>query len=76
MQEILLALSEIKGTKITWYFMDDDEDMEEAGHEFSQQVEIPFEFKTYWRKNILIDVIPKERWYWYLDPDESIMAQD
>lgn len=47
MQEILLALSEIKGTKITWYFLDDDEDMEEAGHEFSQQVKIPFEFKTY-----------------------------
>ena len=43
----LSALEEIKGMKVTWYFHDDDEDMEEAGQEFSELVEIPFEFKTY-----------------------------
>ena len=33
--------------KVNWYFEEDDEDMEEAGEEFSELVEIPFEFKTY-----------------------------
>jgi hypothetical protein len=45
--DVLSALEEIKGVKILWYFHDDDEDMEEAGQEFSELVEIPFEFKTY-----------------------------
>ena len=45
--DVLSALEEIKGMKILWYFHDDDEDMEEAGQEFSELVEIPFEFKTY-----------------------------
>lgn len=45
--DVLSALEEIKGMKVTWYFHDDDEDMEEAGQEFSELVEIPFEFKTY-----------------------------
>lgn len=45
--DVLSALEEIKGVKVTWYFHDDDEDMEEAGQEFSELVEIPFEFKTY-----------------------------
>lgn len=46
--DVLSALEDIKGMKILWYFHDDDEDMEEAGQEFSELVEIPFEFKTYW----------------------------
>ena len=45
--DILSALEDIKGTKVEWYFHDEDEDMEEAGEEFSELVEIPFEFKTY-----------------------------
>jgi hypothetical protein len=45
--DVLSALEEIKGIKVFWYFHDDDEDMEEAGQEFSELVEIPFEFKTY-----------------------------
>jgi hypothetical protein len=45
--DVLSALEEIKAMKILWYFHDDDEDMEEAGQEFSELVEIPFEFKTY-----------------------------
>ena len=46
--DVLSALEDIKGMKILWYFHEDDEDMEEAGQEFSELVEIPFEFKTYW----------------------------
>ncbi len=45
--DVLSSLEEIKGIKVLWYFHDDDEDMEEAGQEFSELVEIPFEFKTY-----------------------------
>ncbi|MBX2965630.1 MAG: DUF1987 domain-containing protein [Cyclobacteriaceae bacterium] len=45
--DVLSALEDIKGMKIMWYYHEDDEDMEEAGQEFSELVEIPFEFKTY-----------------------------
>jgi hypothetical protein len=45
--DVLSTLEDIKGMKILWYFHEDDEDMEEAGQEFSELVEIPFEFKTY-----------------------------
>ena len=45
--DVLSAPEDIKGMKIHWYFHEDDEDMEEAGQEFSELVEIPFEFKTY-----------------------------
>ncbi|MCE2731901.1 MAG: DUF1987 domain-containing protein [Cyclobacteriaceae bacterium] len=45
--DVLSSLEDIKGMKILWYFHEDDEDMEEAGQEFSELVEIPFEFKTY-----------------------------
>lgn len=45
--DVLSALEDIKGMKISWYFHEDDEDMEEAGQEFSELVEIPFEFRTY-----------------------------
>ncbi len=45
--DVLSSLEDIKGMKILWYFHEDDEDMEEAGEEFSELVEIPFEFKTY-----------------------------
>jgi hypothetical protein len=45
--DVLSSLEDIDGVSIDWYFHEDDEDMEEAGEEFSELVEIPFEFKTY-----------------------------
>jgi hypothetical protein len=45
--DILSQLEGIEGTVVQWFFHEDDEDMEEAGEEFSELVEIPFEFKTY-----------------------------
>jgi hypothetical protein len=45
--EIFVALEKIKGVKIIWWYLDEDEDMEEAGKEFAEQVSIPFEFKKY-----------------------------
>lgn len=45
--DVLSALEDIDGMSVTWYFHEDDEDMEEAGEEFSELVEVPFEFKTY-----------------------------
>jgi hypothetical protein len=45
--DILYAMEDIKGMKVHWHFHEDDEDMEEAGEEFSELVEIPFEFIAY-----------------------------
>lgn len=45
--DVLYALEDINGLRVQWYFHEEDEDMEEAGQEFSELVEIPFEFKTY-----------------------------
>ena len=45
--DILSKLEEIANTSVSWYYHEDDEDMEEAGTEFSELVELPFEFKTY-----------------------------
>lgn len=47
MVDIFSALAPIKGSKILWYFHDDDEDMEEVGEELSELADLPFEFKTY-----------------------------
>ncbi|MFC2138478.1 DUF1987 domain-containing protein [Bacteroidota bacterium] len=33
--------------KIDWYFMDNDEDMEEAGQSFSDFIEVPFNLISY-----------------------------
>ena len=43
----MLALEKVKNTKIIWYYEDEDEDMEQAGREFAELVNVPFEFKTY-----------------------------
>ena len=32
---------------INWYYMEDDEDMKEAGEEYADIVEIPFEYVAY-----------------------------
>lgn len=45
--DVLSGLEDIPGMAIAWYFHEDDEDMEEAGEEFSELVEIPFDFRTY-----------------------------
>ncbi|MBX7124542.1 MAG: DUF1987 domain-containing protein [Cyclobacteriaceae bacterium] len=45
--DILTTLEDIPGARVIWYFHDDDEDMEEAGEEFSELVELPFEWKVY-----------------------------
>jgi hypothetical protein len=45
--EILRILEKVKGAKIIWWHLEDDEDMEATGVEFSEQIEIPFEFKIY-----------------------------
>ena len=45
--DVLSKLEDVPNMTISWYFHEDDEDMEEAGEEFSELVELPFEFKTY-----------------------------
>ena len=45
--DILKLLSTIKGMRILWYSQEDDEEVESAGEEFSEQVDVPFVFKTY-----------------------------
>ncbi|MGF1635458.1 MAG: DUF1987 domain-containing protein [Cyclobacteriaceae bacterium] len=45
--DTLSALEDIDGVKIHWYFFEDDEDMEEAGEEFSELIDLEFEFKSY-----------------------------
>lgn len=45
--DTLSALSFIRHAKILWYHAEDDDDMKEAGEEFFELVNIPFEFKTY-----------------------------
>jgi SiaC family regulatory phosphoprotein len=45
--DLLSELEDIKGMKINWYYHEDDEDMEEAGKEFSELVEIPFDYKSH-----------------------------
>ncbi len=50
-QDILIKLEEIKETghavKVVWYYEQDDEDMEDLGEEFSENVDIPFEMISY-----------------------------
>lgn len=49
--DILLKLEEMyesgKDVLIHWHFPDDDEDMEEAGEEYADIVEVPFEQISY-----------------------------
>lgn len=44
--DILSKIEAIPGAKVLWFHFSDDEDMKEAGEEFSELVEIPFEFKV------------------------------
>ncbi len=45
--DLLAKIEAVKGAKVIWCYHDDDEDMEEAGGEFSELVSVPFEFQTY-----------------------------
>ncbi|HOO09143.1 MAG TPA: DUF1987 domain-containing protein [Cyclobacteriaceae bacterium] len=45
--DLLTALDKVKGAKVTWYFNEEDEDMEEIGEELAELVNIPFEFKIH-----------------------------
>jgi hypothetical protein len=45
--DVLSKLEDLPNVTVLWYYHEDDEDMQEAGEEFSELVEIPFEFKTY-----------------------------
>ena len=49
---ILSILESYKENKLgevlaTWFYHDDEEDMEEAGQEFQDLVDVPFQFKAY-----------------------------
>lgn len=41
--DLLTVLEDITEASISWYFYEDDEDMEEAGEEFSELIDVPFE---------------------------------
>ncbi len=43
--DVLSNLEDIEGMKILWCYPEGDEDLEEAGKEFSELVELPFEYK-------------------------------
>jgi hypothetical protein len=45
--DVLSKLENIDSITVHWYYHEDDEDMEEAGQEFAELVEAPFEFATY-----------------------------
>jgi hypothetical protein len=49
--DILLKFEDIlndgKEVTIQWYYQEDDEDMQEAGEEYSEIVDIPFEMHSY-----------------------------
>ena len=45
--DVLTKLEDIDNAKVHWYFYEDDEDMEEAGEEFSELVDVEFELKPY-----------------------------
>ena len=43
--DVLTTLEDIDNAKVTWYYFEDDEDMEEAGEEFSDLVDVEFDLK-------------------------------
>ncbi|HEY9045931.1 MAG TPA: DUF1987 domain-containing protein [Ohtaekwangia sp.] len=44
--DLLYLLKDIKGMRILWYSEEDDEEILDAGKEYAEQVDVPFEFKT------------------------------
>ncbi|MDX2429448.1 MAG: DUF1987 domain-containing protein [Bacteroides sp.] len=49
--DMLMILEEMKeegkGVLVKWISLDSDEDMQEAGREYQDMVDVPFEFATY-----------------------------
>ncbi|HNP06549.1 MAG TPA: DUF1987 domain-containing protein [Cyclobacteriaceae bacterium] len=45
--DLLTVLEKTKGVTVTWYFNEEDEDMEEIGEELAELVTIPFKFEIY-----------------------------
>ena len=45
--DVLTALEDIENAKVVWHFYEEDEDMEEAGEEFSELVDVEFELRPY-----------------------------
>lgn len=45
--DILTALTVIEGITVYWHYQEDDEDMKEAGEEYKDLVELPFELKSF-----------------------------
>lgn len=45
--DLFKILQKVPNGSVTWYFLEDDEDMEEAGQELAELVSIPFELKPY-----------------------------
>jgi hypothetical protein len=41
------TLKSIKGMRIVWFYREDDEEILDAGKEFSEQVDVPFDFRAY-----------------------------
>jgi hypothetical protein len=46
-QDILATFEGVDQARIVWYYMEDDESMEEIGRELAEIVEVPFEFRIY-----------------------------
>jgi hypothetical protein len=45
--DFIASLKTIRGLRVIWYYREDDEEILDAGEEFAEQVEVPFEFKPY-----------------------------
>lgn len=45
--DVLTKCEKIPAAKIKWFHLEDDEDMQEAGEEFSELIELPFEVISY-----------------------------
>ncbi|HYC84782.1 MAG TPA: DUF1987 domain-containing protein [Chryseosolibacter sp.] len=45
--DIMLSLQSVKNVSICWCHREEDETTEEAGIEFSEQINVPFNFKRY-----------------------------
>jgi hypothetical protein len=44
--DLLHELKHIKNITVFWHYNQEDESMDEAGHEYAEQVEIPFKFEV------------------------------
>jgi len=49
--DVLSKLEDLSGdghdVKVLWYYQEDDPDMEDAGEEYQDLIEVPFELKTF-----------------------------